>query len=124
MTGPSVPEISVAPLTQCSAGAATTVQVQVWHTGPRPVGITVAVRGLDVAWTPEPVSVGPLAPDEVATVRLELRPGASTIGARYPFAVVAVATDPLGRSEPTVGTAESTLVVGGRERAVLDLDRG
>lgn len=122
MTGSAVPELSVPPLAQCSAGASTTLEVQVWHAGPGPVGITVAFRGLDADWTPEPVSLGPVAPGEVATVRLELRPGPGTIGARYPFAVVAVATDPLGRGEPVVGTAECTLAVGGREQAVLDLE--
>lgn len=122
MTGTGGPELSVDPLAQCSAGATATIQVQVWHHGPRPAEITVAVRGLDAEWTPEPVSVGILPPGQVATVPLSLRPGPSAIGARYPFVVVAAATDSFDRGEPAVATFESTLVVGGRERAVLDLD--
>jgi hypothetical protein len=124
VTGPPPPgpAISLTPVVAASAGVPVAVEVQVWHTGPRPATLTVAVRGLDAEWTPPPVAVGPLAPGETRTVDFELRPGPSALGARYPFVVVAVAADPLGRGDPQSASAESMLVIGGREPTVLDLD--
>lgn len=119
---PPGPQITLDPVFAASAGVPLSVEVQVWHTGPRPATLTVAVRGLDAEWTPPPVLVGPLAPGESRTVAFELRPGPSALGARYPFVVVAVAADPLGRGDPQTASAESTLVIGGREPTVLDLD--
>lgn len=119
---PPGPAVTLAPVVAASAGVPVVVEVQVWHTGPRPATLTVAVRGLDAEWTPPPVPVGPLATGELRTVAFELRPGPSALGARYPFVVVAVAVDPLGRGDPQTASAESTLVIGGREPTVLDLD--
>ncbi|WP_420121035.1 carboxypeptidase regulatory-like domain-containing protein [Nakamurella sp.] len=121
-TPPPGPAVTVAPVIEAAAGATVPVTVQVWATGPGPATLSVAIRGLDAEWTPPPVVVGPLAPGEGRTLELELRPGPSALGARYPFVVLAVAADPLGRAEPQAGVAESTLVIGGREPTVLDLD--
>ncbi len=121
-TPPPGPQVTLAPVIAASAGGPVTVEATVWHTGPRPVTLTVAVRGLDAEWTPPPVLVGPLPPGESRTVAFELRPGPSALGARYPFVVVAVAADPLGRGDPQSASAESTLIIGGREPTVLDLD--
>ncbi len=116
MTAPGAgPVVTVAPVIAAAAGAPVTVSVQVWASGPGPSTLTVAIRGLDAEWTPPPVVVGPLAPGEGRTLQLELRPGPSALGARYPFVVLAVAADPLGRGEPRTGVADATLVIGGRE---------
>ncbi len=124
MTAAATPqlELTVDKVISCSAGVPTTVEVQVWYRGPRPASITVAIRGLDAEWTPEPVVLGTVSAGDSVTTRLELRPGPSALGARYPFAVVAVAADPLGRGEPELASAESALVIGSREPTVLDLD--
>ena len=92
---PPGPEITVAPVVSASAGAPVAIEVQIWHPGPRPATVTVAVRGLDAEWTPPPVDLGTLAPGEWRTVSFELRPGPSSLGARYPFVVMAAASDPL-----------------------------
>ncbi len=124
MTAAATPqlELTVDKVISCSAGVPTTVEVQVWYRGPRPASITVAIRGLDAEWTPEPVVLGTVSAGDSVTTRLELRPGPSALGARYPFAVVAVAADPLGRGEPELASAESALVIGSREPTVLELD--
>ncbi len=118
---PAAPEVTIAPQISCGAGLGTVLEVLLRHPGPQPAQLTLMVHGLDPGWVPPPMLIA-LQPGEVTRIDLEIRPETGALSASYPFVVAVESLDPLGTAGPVMSTAESTLAVGSRERAVLAIE--
>ncbi|SDO43269.1 Carboxypeptidase regulatory-like domain-containing protein [Nakamurella panacisegetis] len=113
--GDASPRIQLEPLIRCGAGTSATFEVFITHRGPVAATLRVSVLGLDSRWVPPALPVGPIEPGETTRITLSLVPERGTLGAKYPFVVAAEATPVSGKFPPTMGVAESTLAVDGRD---------
>lgn len=117
------PLLGVAPQVGTAAAMPTTLRIAVTNAAPAPRVLSVAVVGLDAAWTEGPQRTEVLAPGASAVVEIRLTPPLGTLPANYPMVVAAQPLDPAtGRPTSTLtGTAESVLVVNPRSQLAVDL---
>ncbi|MEI5671610.1 MULTISPECIES: carboxypeptidase regulatory-like domain-containing protein [unclassified Nocardioides] len=117
------PLVGVAAQVGTAADVALTLRVAVTNAAALPRVLSVAVVGIDAAWTQGPVRTEVLAPGASAVVELPLHPPLGTLPASYPMVVAAQALDvATGRpSGAPTGSAESVLVVNPRSQLAVDL---
>ncbi len=116
------PSATLHAVSRTGAGNTVVVELGLVNEADHPRLLTVTVLGLDQAWLPLPLHVGPVAVGASRVVELVLRPPSGTLPARYPFAVAVQASDPAGSGVPTATTmAEGSLVVDEPSRLSMEV---
>ncbi len=109
-------------VSRTGAGNTVVVELGLVNQADAPRMLTVTVLGLDPAWLPLPLHVGPIAVGASRVVELVLRPPSGTLPARYPFAVAVQASDPSGRGVATAtAMAEGSLAVDEPSRLSMEV---
>jgi large repetitive protein len=126
MTRPSgaepPPGVELDPVARTGAGHPVVLLLGLVNSADRPRLLTVSTLGLDPAWLPLPVLLGPVPAGGRAQVELALRPPSGTLPASYPFAVAVQATDPR-TGQPTAPTSmvEAALLVDEPSRLIMSV---
>jgi len=124
------PQAYLHTVSRTGAGNTVVVELALTNQADQPRLFTVSVLGLDAAWLPLPLHVGPVAVGATRIVELALRPPSGTLPARYPFVVAVQASDPgeLSSSAPRSGgrptattMAEGALVVDEPSRLSMEV---
>ncbi len=116
------PQASLRAVSRTGAGNTVVVELGLVNEADHPRLLTVTVLGLDPAWLPLPLHVGPVAVGASRVVELVLRPPSGTLAARYPFAVAVQASDPARPGVPTAtAMAEGSLVVDEPSRLSMEV---
>ncbi|MCW2540392.1 MAG: hypothetical protein JWN95_2117 [Frankiales bacterium] len=124
--GEPAPNVALNSVSRTGAGNTVVVALTVGNAASTPRILTVTVLGLDAAWLPLPMRLGPIPAGGTHTVDFELRPPIGTLPARYPFAVTVQASNPaldptFGRAASAATVAESALVVDEASRLSLEV---
>ena len=117
------PQAFLQPVSRTGAGDTVVVELSLVNQADQPRMFTVTVLGLDPAWLPLPLHVGPVAVGASRVVELALRPPSGTLPARYPFVVAVQAVAPAARGAGATATtmAEGALVVDEPSRVSMEV---
>lgn len=116
------PRVELDPVARTGAGNPVVIVLGLVNSADRPRLLTVSTLGLDPAWLPMPVQVGPVPAGGSAQVELALRPPSGTLPASYPFAVAVQASDPsTGRPTAPTTMVESALLVDEPSRLTMSV---